>query len=118
MSINQKKKIICIISGSEVRYIDAKTKTVILIQHLVDGKLKGIVSGAQSNNPVETQLPVIYCRNNGGDLVDVFVFYQYSFTVELMDRRYPAVWDPILNEYICNICDVQEHIELTLWVMQ
>lgn len=115
---NQKTKIKCIIKGSEIRYIDEKTKTVILIQHLIDGKLKGEVSVAHSKNPIEGQLPAICRKNSGGDLFTVSFFYQDPFDVELKGIRYSAAKEPILDEYVVNLSNVQESIELTLWVVQ
>lgn len=114
----QKSKIICIIKGSEVRYIDEKTKTVILIQHLIDGKLKGEVSVAHSKNPTDIQLPAICRKNNGCDLFTVSFFYQYPFDVDLEGTRYSAAKEPILDEFVVSLSNVQESIELTLWVVQ
>lgn len=118
MGMNHKKKIICIIKGSEVRYIDEKTKTVILIQHLTDGKLKGEVSVARNENPIDVQLPAICRKNNCGDLFTVSFFYQDPFDVELKDTRYSATKESILDEYVVNLSNIQESIELTLWVVQ
>lgn len=115
---NQKTKIICIIKGSEVRYIDERTKTVILIQHLIDGKLKGEVSVAHRKNPIDVHLPAICRKNNGGDLFTVSFFYQDPFVVDLKGTRYSAAKEPILDEYVVNLSNVQESIELTLWVVQ
>ena len=114
----QKAKIICIIKGSEVRYIDEKTKTVILIQHLIDGKLKGEVSVAHSKNPIDLHLPAICRKSNGGDLFAVSFFYQDPFVVELNDTSYSATKEPILDEYVVNLSNVPESIDLTLWVVQ
>lgn len=115
---NQKMKIICIINGSEVRYIDEKTKTVILIQHLIDGKLKGEVSVAHSKDPIDVHLPAICRKNNSNDLFTVSFFYQYPFVVDLKGTKYSAAKEPILDEYVVNLSNVQESIELTLWVVQ
>ena len=115
---NQKTKIICIIKDAEVRYVDEKTKTVILIQRLIDGKLKGEVSVAHSKNPIDIHLPAICRKNNGGDLFTVSFFYQDPFVVELKGTRYFAAKEPILDEYIVNLSNIRESIELTLWVVQ
>ena len=117
MSINHKKKIICIISGSEVRYIDAKTNTVILIQRLVDGKFKGKRVPMHTQETLGTmQLPVVHYRDNQNHSIDVFIYHCDAFTVTLADREYSAVLNPILNDYIVQIQDVQEPVNLTFQV--
>ena len=93
---NQKMKIICII----------------------DGKLKGEVSVAHSKDPIDVHLPAICRKNNSNDLFTVSFFYQYPFVVDLKGTKYSAAKEPILDEYVVNLSNVQESIELTLWVVQ